>query len=388
MGKNKENKKSIVNSEAFPGILLLASTILALILANTQLDKFYNFILYDLKIGKEFNLHLFINDFLMAIFFLVVGCEIKGELVYGKLSSIKQASFPVIAAVGGMVVPALIFTLFNYSSGFEIGAGIPLSTDIAFAIGIFSILESRLNISLKLFLLTLAVVDDLLSIIIIGVFYSSHIRISGIIIALIIIALLFSIRFFNKRNKLYPYLILGLALWIAIFYSGIHSTLSGVILAFSIPVLQEKDRKKDLSYKVQHKLEQFSNYVILPLFAFANTGIALGGNLNLAKDYPLMIGIILGLVIGKPLGIMSFGYLGSLIGITKKPKDTSWYDVLEVSILAGIGFTMSLFISEIAFAGEEVELSVSKISVLIAAVISIILASILTSIGEKIQHKK
>ena len=383
----KNNKKSIVNSEAYPGILLLASTILALILANTQVDKLYNYILYNLKIGKEFNLHLFINDFLMAIFFLVVGCEIKRELVYGKLSSIKQASFPVIAAVGGMAAPALIFTLFNYSSGFEIGAGIPLSTDIAFAIGIFSILESRLNPSLKLFLLTLAVVDDLLSIIIIGIFYSSNIRILGIIISLIIIVLLVLIKFFNKKNRLYPYLILGLSLWGAVFYSGIHATLSGVILAFSIPVLQDKEREKDLSYKVQHKLEPFSNYVILPLFAFANTGISLGGNLNLAKDYPLMIGIILGLVIGKPLGIMAFGYLGSLIGITKKPQDTSWYDVLEVSILAGIGFTMSLFISEIAFAGEEVELSVSKISVLIAAVISIILASILTSIGEKFNIK-
>lgn len=385
MGNN--NKRSIVNSEAFPGILLLATTILALILANTELDRLYNYILYDLKIGEEFNLHLFINDFLMSIFFLVVGCEIKREIIYGKLSNIKQASFPVIAAVGGMVVPALIFTIFNYSSGFEIGAGIPLSTDIAFAIGIFSILESRLNLSLKLFLLTLAVVDDLLSIIVIGIFYSSHIRISGIIISLIIIALLVSLRFFNKSNKVYPYLILGLALWGAIFYSGIHATLSGVILAFSIPVLQDKEREKDLSYKVQHKLEPFSNYVILPLFAFANTGISLGGNLNLAKDYPLMIGIILGLVIGKPLGIMAFGYLGSLIGITKKPQDTSWYDVLEVSILAGIGFTMSLFVSELAFAGEKIELSVSKISVLIAAVISIILASILTSIGERLQHK-
>lgn len=301
MEDSKKDYKSIVSSEAFPGILLLGTTILALILANTELDRYYNYILYDLKIGEEFNLHVFINDFLMAIFFLVVGCEIKREIVYGKLSNIKEASFPVLAAIGGMLVPALIFTLFNFKSGFEIGAGIPLSTDIAFAIGIFSILESKLKFSLKLFLLTLAVVDDLLSIVIIGVFYSSHIRISGIIISLILIAALFCVRFFNKRNRLYPYLILGLALWIAIFYSGIHSTLSGVILAFSIPVLHEKDRDKDLSYKIEHKFEPFSNFVILPLFAFANTGITLGGSLNLAKDYPLMIGIILGLVIGKPL---------------------------------------------------------------------------------------
>ena len=389
MTNNKSNSKgSIVSSEAFPGMLLLGATILALILANTELEKFYNYILFELKIGEEFNLHLFVNDFLMAIFFLFVGCEIKRELVYGKLSSIKQASFPVLAAIGGMVAPALIFTLFNYNSGFEIGAGVPLSTDIAFAIGIFSILESRMNSSLKLFLLTLAVVDDLLSIIIIGVFYSSNIRITGIIISIVLTIILFSIKFFNKKNKLYPYIILGLTLWIAVFYSGIHSTLSGVILAFSIPVLHEKDKEKDLSYKVQHKLEPFSNYVILPLFAFANTGINLGGNLNLAKDYPLMIGIILGLVIGKPLGIMIFGYLGSLIGITKKPTDASWYDVLEVSILAGIGFTMSLFVSEIAFKGREIELSVSKISVLIAAVVSIILASILTFVGDRVKHKK
>ena len=375
MEDSKKDYKSIVSSEAFPGILLLGATILALILANTELDRYYNYILYDLKIGEEFNLHVFINDFLMAIFFLVVGCEIKREIVYGKLSNIKEASFPVLAAIGGMLVPALIFTLFNFKSGFEIGAGIPLSTDIAFAIGIFSILESKLKFSLKLFLLTLAVVDDLLSIVIIGVFYSSHIRISGIIISLILIAALFCVRFFNKRNRLYPYLILGLALWIA-------------ILAFSIPVLHEKDRDKDLSYKIEHKFEPFSNFVILPLFAFANTGITLGGSLNLAKDYPLMIGIILGLVIGKPLGIMIFGYLGSLIGITKKPTDASWYDVLEVSILAGIGFTMSLFVSEIAFKGREIELSVSKISVLIAAVVSIILASILTFVGDRVKHKK
>ena len=389
MTNNKSNSKgSIVSSEAFPGMLLLGATILALILANTELEKFYNYILFELKIGEEFNLHLFVNDFLMAIFFLLVGCEIKRELVYGKLSSIKQASFPVLAAIGGMVAPALIFTLFNYNSGFEIGAGVPLSTDIAFAIGIFSILESRMNSSLKLFLLTLAVVDDLLSIIIIGVFYSSNIRITGIIISIVLTIILFSIKFFNKKNKLYPYIILGLALWIAVFYSGIHSTLSGVLLAFSIPVLDDKNRDKDLSYKIQHKLELFSNFIILPLFAFVNTGISLSGNLNLANDYPLMLGIILGLVIGKPFGIMLFGYLGVLVGIKKKPENASWYDVLEVSILAGIGFTMSLFVAEIAFFGAEVELSVAKISVLIASFISIVLASILTSIGEKVQHKK
>lgn len=382
MSDNRENNKakieSIVNSDAFPGILLLIATLIALVFANTTLQKFYNYFLYELKIGGEFNIHLFINDFLMAIFFLFVGCEIKREFVYGKLSNIKEAAFPIISAVGGMVAPALIFTLFNYKFGFEIGVGIPLSTDIAFAIGVFSILKSRLNPSLEVFLLTLAVVDDLLSIVVIGVFYSSHIRVVGIIISIILIVILILINKFNKKYRLYPYIIVGLALWCAIFYSGIHSTLSGVILAFSIPVLDESKKDLDLNLKLQHKLESFTNYIILPLFAFANTGIALGGNLNLVRDFPLMLGIIFGLVLGKPIGIMTFGYVAHLLGIARKPDDASWLNVLEISILAGIGFTMSLFVSEIAFEHALTELNASKISILIAAIISIAAVYIMT----------
>ena len=376
--KDKIRFEDVVNSEAFPGLLLLMATILALIFANTPLQKYYEYFLFELKISEEFNIHLIINDFLMAIFFLVVGCEIKRELVYGKLSSFKEASFPIISAVGGMVAPALIFTLFNYKVGFEIGVGIPLSTDIAFAIGIFSLLKSRLNPSLELFLLTLAVVDDLLSMVVIGVFYSSHIRIKGLIIAAILVGILVLINKLNKKNKLYPYIIVGLALWVAIFYSGVHSTLSGVILAFTIPVYSDEERDKDLNYKLQHILEPFTNYIVLPLFAFSNTGINLGGNLNLVKDYPLMIGIVAGLVIGKPLGIMTFGYLGNLFGIAKKPQDASWTDVLMVSVLAGIGFTMSLFVSEIAFANAEIEMNVAKVSILLSAIISTTLVYILT----------
>ena len=376
--KDKIRFEDVVNSEAFPGLLLLMATILALIFANTPLQKYYEYFLFELKISEEFNIHLFINDFLMAIFFLVVGCEIKRELVYGKLSSFKEASFPIISAVGGMVAPALIFTLFNYKVGFEIGVGIPLSTDIAFAIGIFSLLKSRLNPSLELFLLTLAVVDDLLSMVVIGVFYSSHIRIKGLIIAAILVGILVLINKLNKKNKLYPYIIVGLALWVAIFYSGVHSTLSGVILAFTIPVYSDEERDKDLNYKLQHILEPFTNYIVLPLFAFSNTGINLGGNLNLVKDYPLMIGIVAGLVIGKPLGIMTFGYLGNVFGIAKKPQDASWTDVLLVSVLAGIGFTMSLFVSEIAFANAEIEMNVAKVSILLSAIISTTLVYILT----------
>ena len=374
----KEKGTSIKDSEAFPGILLLCVTVLSLILANTPLKTYYNYFLYDIGFGEEFNIHFFINDFLMAIFFLVVGCEIKREIVFGKLSSFKQASFPVITAIGGMVAPALIFTLFNYKSFFEIGVGIPLSTDIAFAIGIFAILKDKVNPSLKLFLLTLAVVDDLLSIVIIALFYTDEIKIIGIVATVILIALLLLVRRFKKVNNLYTYLILGLFLWAAVFYSGLHATLSGVILAFCIPVYDEENREKDLSHKLQHSLEGVTNLVILPLFAFANTGISLGGNLNLSQDYTLMLVIIFGLVVGKPLGIMLFGFIGNLIKIANKPEGTSWMDMLIVAVIAGIGFTMSLFISEIAFEGEAIEINVAKISILISAVISTILAYILT----------
>lgn len=374
----KEKGTSIKDSEAFPGILLLCVTVLSLILANTPLKTYYNYFLYDIGFGEEFNIHFFINDFLMAIFFLVVGCEIKREIVFGKLSSFKQASFPVITAIGGMVAPALIFTLFNYKSFFEIGVGIPLSTDIAFAIGIFAILKDKVNPSLKLFLLTLAVVDDLLSIVIIALFYTDEIRMIGIVATVILIALLLLVRRFEKVNNLYTYLILGLFLWAAVFYSGLHATLSGVILAFCISVYDEENREKDLSHKLQHSLEGVTNLVILPLFAFANTGISLGGNLNFKQNYTLMLGIIFGLVVGKPLGIMLFGYIGNLIKIANKPEGTSWMDMLIVAVIAGIGFTMSLFISEIAFEGEAIEINVAKISILISAVISTVLAYILT----------
>ena len=385
MNKNKGyniKKKGIVRSEAFPGILLVIATILALVLANTSLDKYYEYIIKDIGFG-EFNIHIIVNDFFMAIFFLVVGCEIKREFVFGKLSNLKAASFPVIAAIGGMVAPAIIFTLFNYNSGFEIGAGIPLSTDIAFAIGIFTILSKRLNLSLKVFLLTLAVVDDLLSIVIIGIFYSSKFNITAIIAALILTVILFLIKFINKSNRLWPYAILGLGLWFATYFSGIHATISGVILALSLPLTKDGDKDNDLSLKVQHGLEPITNYFILPLFAFTNTGINLSGSINLFKEFPLMIGIVLGLVLGKPIGIITFTYIASLLGITNKPNNATWYDILEVSVLAGIGFTMSIFVAELAFKGIVEELNASKISILTSSVISIVLAFVISVFDRK-----
>ena len=381
--KVEKQKESILNSDAAPGIILLVATVAALLFANTPLKNIYDTLVYNLKIGEEFNVHFLVNDFLMAIFFIVVGCEIKREIVYGKLSNIKQAAFPVLAAVGGMVMPAIIFSIFNFHTVLEVGVGVPLSTDIAFAIGIFAILKDRVNQSLKIFLLTLAVVDDLLSIVIIGVFYSSNIRILGIIAAVILTIILLCIRKIDKLNNLYTYLFVGLLLWMAMLYSGVHSTLSGVILAFCIPVHDENNRHIDLNYKLQHTLEGFSNFVILPLFAFINTGIAFGGNLDFDKDITLLIGIVLGLCVGKPLGIVGFGYIGNLLNVAQKPESSSWYDIFIVSVIAGIGFTMSLFITEIAFANREIEINVAKVSILIAAIISILASYIFTMFNRK-----
>jgi len=383
MNSIEEKNNDLLKLEVAPGILLLAATIAALIFANTPLKNFYNAFVYEFCINEEFNIHFLVNDFLMSIFFVVVGCEIKREIAFGKLSSIKQASFPILAAVGGMAIPALIFTIFNFNTVLEIGVGIPLSTDIAFAVGIFALLKDRINHTLKIFLLTLAVVDDLLSIVIIGAFYSSGIRITGLIGVAILTIILLCIRYFEKLNNLYTYIILGLVLWIVVFYSGIHSTLSGVILAFCIPVYDKEHRDKDLSYKLQHSLENFSNFIVLPLFAFTNTGITLGGNIDLESDFTLFLGIILGLCVGKPVGILGFSYLGNFINIAKKPDKSSWYDILIVSVIAGIGFTMSLFITEIAFKNRTVEINVAKISILIAAVISIIFSYILTVFNKK-----
>ena len=389
MNKHDINKKSILKSESFPGLLLIVATLAALIIVNSPLKNIYNYFIYELKIGEEFNFHFITNEILMAVFFLVVGCEIKRELIYGKLSSLKQASFPVLAAIGGMAAPALIYTLFNSKSGFEIGAGIPLSTDIAFAIGIFSILQDRLNQTLKVFLLTLAVVDDLLSIVVIGIFYSSGIKVLGIIAAIILTIILLFVKKVNKENRIYPYIILGILLWCAVYYSGVHSTLSGVILAFTIPVYDEENRYVDINFKLQHKLEPYSNYLILPLFAFCNTGINLLGNMNFRKDYLLMLGIIFGLVIGKPVGIMFFGYLGNLLKIAHKPESASWFDVCIVAVIAGIGFTMSLFVTEIAFQNNDIEINSAKISILIAALISTICAFIFATFNKKrVKNKK
>ena len=369
--------KEITKSEVFTGVLLIIATIVSLIIANSRFGEAYNnFFTYPI-IG-EFNVHLIINDFLMAIFFLFVGLEIKHEILYGRLSSFKKASFPIIAAIGGVLLPAIIFTIINLGTPFSDGIGIPISTDIAFVVGIFMILEHKLNPLLKIFLLSLAVVDDLISILVIGVLYSSNINVWCLLIAMIILLILFAMAR-NKIDNITIYLLVGLVLWFFIYYSGVHATISGVLLASAIPSKKFKKSKESMLNRLVHKLAPICNLFILPLFALCNTGIVLDLNENFSLDHTLVLGIIAGLVVGKPLGIMLFTWVATKLKITEKPKGVDWLSVLPVSILAGIGFTMSIFVSEIAFKGNHELINLSKIAILLSAVISIIITYIVAT---------
>lgn len=326
---------------------------------------------------------MIVNDFLMAIFFLLVGLEIKHEILHGHLSSIKKASFPVIAAVGGVIVPAMIFILFNAGTPFAQGVGVPISTDIAFAVGIFMLLKNKLNPSLKIFLLSLAVVDDLISILVIGVLYSSDINFIYLGLGFALLLLLFAMNKKFKVRSTVLYLLVGLGMWGCIYLSGVHATISGVLLAIAIPTVPQPDEKESMAMHLEHVLNPVCNLLILPLFALVNTAIHFaGGSNSLGAQSPetMILGIIAGLTIGKPLGIMLFTFIASKLGLTEKPNNASWLCIFSVSLLAGIGFTMSIFVSEIAFAATPRFINVAKLSILGASVISILTTYIVATV--------
>ena len=381
--------KKISKSEALPGLLLLIATVLALIIANSPLKGLYENIFHHIEILPGFNLHKFINDFLMAIFFLVVGCEIKMEVIRGHLSDVKRASFPVIAAIGGVTIPAIIFFILNRNTPYAGGVGVPISTDIAFAIGAFMIFKNKLSKSLKVFLLTLAVVDDLISIAVIGIFYSSGVKLIPLALGAITFIILLSLRKIDKKERLTPYFILGFILWLCIYASGIHATISGVLLAITLPISKcDKDTLQCTLIRIEHVLAPYANLIILPLFAFSNTAI----NMNISSipegALKVSLGIIIGLVVGKPLGILLFTSVLSKFKIIEKPRDVKWYDIMCVGMLAGIGFTMSIFVSEIAFAGNDDVLNIVKMSILLAAILTCLVASIAINLGKKVNRKE
>lgn len=358
--------KDFFESEKSGGLLLLSVTILSLLLANSPFQREY-ISFWETNIGSHSITH-WINDGLMAIFFLLIGLELEREIYQGELSSFKNASLPIFGALGGMIVPAGLFLLLNYGTITQNGAGIPMATDIAFAIGILSLLGNRVPTSLKVFLTALAVIDDIGAILVIAVFYTDTIAFTNLFIAFAIMGFLFIL---NRRkvHNLIPYLIGGAAMWYFMLNSGVHATITGVLLAFVIPF--GDGSKQTSSYKLQHFLHKPVAFFILPLFAIANTGIAIGHDWHEGLNHPNTIGIILGLVVGKPLGIWLFSFVAVSLGICTLPRDLKWSSILGAGMLGGIGFTMSIFITLLAFKndGEEV-ITYSKIAILIASCIA------------------
>ena len=358
-----------------PGILLFVAAIVAILVENSFLSDLYskllhssiNINIYNFSIEKD--LHHWINDGLMAIFFLLIGLEIKRELVQGHLSTREQFSLPAVAAIGGITIPAIIYISLNFGNEVTTnGWAIPTATDIAFALGVVTLLGNRIPISLKVTLVAIAIIDDLVAIIIIASFYASDLSINYLFFAAIATFILFVLNN-RKINNLSPYVILGILLWVFVLKSGIHASLAGVLLAQFIPMKPKDTSAHSPLYKLEHSIEPWVNFIILPIFAFANAGVSFSGmKLNLLWD-PVTLGIILGLFFGKQIGVMLFTYLGSILKICKLPSDISWAQYYGLSLLTGIGFTMSLFIGSLAFTDPEYQTSV-RLGVLIASLLA------------------
>ncbi len=352
------------HSEKAGGLILVFVTLASLILANSAYQT--NYInLWHIELGGHTIVH-WINDGLMTIFFLLIGLELEREIYHGELSNIKNASLPIFGAMGGMVVPAGLFLLLNFGTETQSGAGIPMATDIAFAIGILSLLGNKVPASLKVFLTALAVMDDLGAIIVIAIFYTTSLAFTNLFIALGIFGLLIILNRLKVSN-LIPYLVGGAAMWYFMLNSGVHATITGVLLAFAIPF--GNGGSKSASFILQHFLHKPVAFFILPLFAIANTGIAIGDDWLGALEQSNSIGIIAGLVIGKPLGIWLFSFIGAGLGLCALPSDLKWQNIIGAGFLAGIGFTMSIFITLLAFDNAEI-INNSKIAILIASTIA------------------
>ncbi|BCZ16738.1 Sodium:Proton antiporter NhaA [Helicobacter sp. NHP19-003] len=404
-----------VKSESFGGIFLFVSAVWAMIYANSFMSHYY-FELWHTKVGIifgtkffGFSIHHWINDVLMAFFFLVVGLEIKREVMYGELCGLQKAAFPVIAALGGMLAPGIIYYTLNAGTNSAHGFGIPMATDIAFALGVILLLGKRVPPALKVFLVTLAVADDLGAIVVIAIFYTTNLKLIWLAGSALILLVLLLLNRLGVKNLL-SYLILGVGLWFTTHNSGIHATIAAVALAFTIPIKVSQPSKllqsfstalehfkgcfknpatkpleqdqRDALYSLQsatkslqsplerleHILQPYGAYFIMPIFAFANAGVQIGKDLNFHVD-EILWGVVLGLVIGKPIGILGITFLSEKLRIAKRPEGVSWGQILGAGMLAGIGFTMSMFISNIAFNSVDA-MEVSKIAILLGSITS------------------
>ncbi len=429
------NIRKFIRQESFGGFLLIGVTIIAVVWANSDYYDTYNHIWHNVKMGISFggfeleaNLQHWVNDGLMAIFFFVIGLEIKREVAGGELSSFKSAILPLGAAIGGMIIPALIYVSFNYDNPQNIeGWGIPMATDIAFALGLLSLLGNRVSPNLKIFLTALAIADDLGAILVIAFFYTESIDMTEILYAVIFFGMLLGANKLGVRNMAF-YTIIGLGgVWLSFIYSGVHATIAGVLVAMTIPGKskisgsQYIDKLKSLLHgskiskteevgmlsaqevhtlsdvikttkdaespaqKLEHLLHPFSAFFILPIFALANAGVRIEGSLLELLFHPIALGIIAGLVLGKLLGISLLTHLIIRMKITSLPKGVNFGQIYGAALLAGIGFTMSIFISDLAFSNEQ-SIQIAKVGVFAASIIAAILGMIMLSISAKKQE--
>jgi len=370
--------ETFIRKESSGGILLIGTTLLALALNNTLLSPLYDIFLHipvgihigDLHLGGS--LYHMVNDFLMVFFFLLIGLEVKREILEGELSSLSQLALPGIAAIGGMVVPAIIYFLCNKHDPIAVnGWAIPTATDIAFALGILSLLGKRVPVSLKIFLMALAIMDDLGAIAIITLFYTSDLFVPALMLAGGLILALIALNRFGVAHKA-PYFILGAALWACVLESGIHATLAGVMVAFTIPLYATNQKQQRISplKGIEHSLHPWVTFCILPLFAFVNAGVNISEISLQQMSGSVPLGIMFGLFIGKQLGVFGFSWLCIRLKWATLPTDSSWTQLYGVAILTGIGFTMSLFISSLAFADESLFQYTDKLAILIGSFLS------------------
>ncbi|HWT02742.1 MAG TPA: Na+/H+ antiporter NhaA [Pyrinomonadaceae bacterium] len=357
--------KNFFDSEKSGGVLLIICTAVSLVITNSILGEGY-LDFWHAYLGP-LSVEHWVNDALMAVFFLFIGLELERELYVGELSDFRNALLPIVAAIGGIVLPALIHFSLNHGTPTQAGIGIPMATDIAFALGVLALLGRRVPASLKVFLTALAVMDDLGAIIVIAIFYTAGLSLAYLLGALLVFGLLVALNRLFRVMSLFPYLLGGVLMWFLMFKSGVHATIAGVLLAFAIPFTGKEDDEESPSHRLEHFLHKPVAFVILPIFALANTGIILGADAlpGLASNNSL--GIISGLLIGKPVGITLLSFIAVAAGVCRLPLDLNWRHVFGAGLLGGIGFTMSIFITNLAFAGEAVVINASKMAILLAS---------------------
>ncbi|HHE55962.1 MAG TPA: Na+/H+ antiporter NhaA [Caldithrix abyssi] len=390
----KQFIEDFLEKEASSGVLLIIVTVISLILSNTFLASWYQEFLHIpvvIKIGAlsmDKSLYHWVNDGLMVIFFLLIGLEVKREILEGHLSSVSQAALPVIAAIGGMAVPAAFYIFFNKGNPLAMnGWAIPTATDIAFALGILSLLGKRAPVSLKVFLMALAIIDDLGAIVIIAVFYTANLSGTALLVAGVSILVLIAFNYFGVYRKA-AYFLVGVVLWVSVLKSGVHATLAGVVLAFTIPLNARDENNEPISplKEIEHNLHVWVAFLILPLFAFVNAGVNVRQIFLDQLVGPVPMGIFLGLFLGKQLGVFGFSWLAIKLKLAKPLKDANWLQFYGVSVLTGIGFTMSLFILSLAFEDPLQFQFTDKLAILLGSFTSGVVGYLVLKLAKSSKH--